>query len=82
MDFARALYFNGDGSARTFHCSQPTPEHGREHDWHCRIHGQTARKRRSFGLWTGRAPERATHLNDTWTKHALVKPEIYKYKSF
>jgi len=31
-------------------------------------------------IWNGKdAPERATHLNDGWTKHALVSAEIYKY---
>src|SRR5258705_2825523 len=45
--------------------------------------GQTATEAPELWIWNRKdAPERATHLNDTWTKHALVKPEIYKYKSF
>lgn len=45
--------------------------------------GETATEAAELWIWNRKdKPERATHLNDSWTKHALVKPEIFKYKSF
>ena len=45
--------------------------------------GGTATEAAELWIWNRKdAPERATHLNDGWAKHALLKPEIYKYKSF
>lgn len=45
--------------------------------------GGTATEAPELWMWNRKdAPERVTHLNDGWTKHALLKPEIYKYKSF
>ena len=45
--------------------------------------GETATDASELWIWNKQdAPERVTHLNDGWTKHAIVKPEIYKYKSF
>jgi len=45
--------------------------------------GETAMEAAELWTWNRKdAPERATHLNENWTKHALVKPETYKYKSF
>ncbi len=44
---------------------------------------ETATEAPELWIWNQKdAPERVTHLNDVWTKHALLKPEIYKYKSF
>jgi dipeptidyl aminopeptidase/acylaminoacyl peptidase len=45
--------------------------------------GGTATEAAELWIWNRKdAPERVTHLNDGWAKHALLKPEIYKYKSF
>jgi len=45
--------------------------------------GQTATEPEEIWLWDGQgAPKRVSHLNDSWRQYALVKPEIYKYKSF
>jgi len=45
--------------------------------------GETALEASELWVWDRKdAPERATHLNESWTKRALLKPEIYKYKSF
>jgi dipeptidyl aminopeptidase/acylaminoacyl peptidase len=45
--------------------------------------GETATEAQELWIWNRKdAPERVTHLNERWTKHALAKPEIYKYKSF
>ena len=45
--------------------------------------GETALEASELWIWNRKdAPERATRLNECWTKHALLKPEIYKYKSF
>lgn len=45
--------------------------------------GQTATEPEEIWLWDGQgAPKKASHLNDSWRQYALVKPEIYKYKSF
>ena len=45
--------------------------------------GETSLEASELWIWNRKdAPERATHLNANWTKHALLKPEIYKYKSF
>ena len=45
--------------------------------------GETAMEAAELWIWNRKdAPERATHLNYGWTKHVLVRPEIYRYKSF
>ncbi len=45
--------------------------------------GETARDAAELWIWNRKdAPERATHLNENWTKQALARPEIYRYKSF
>ncbi len=45
--------------------------------------GGTATEAQELWIWNRKdAPERVTHLNDGWAKHALLTPEIYKYKSF
>ena len=45
--------------------------------------GGTATEAAELWIWNRKdAPERVTRLNDGWTKHGLLKPEIYKYKSF
>src|SRR5579859_4597751 len=45
--------------------------------------GGTATEAAELWIWNRKdAPERVTHLNDGWTKHTVLKPEIYKYKSF
>ena len=45
--------------------------------------GETATEAAELWIWNRKdKPERATHLNESWTKHALVKPEIFKYRSF
>lgn len=45
--------------------------------------GETALEASELWIWNRKdKPERVTHLNDGWTKRALIKPEIYKYKSF
>ncbi len=45
--------------------------------------GETAMEAPELWIWNRKdKPERVTHLNDGWTKHALLKPEVYKYRSF
>lgn len=45
--------------------------------------GGTATEASELWIWNRKdAPERVTHVNDGWTKHAVLKPAIYKYKSF
>ena len=45
--------------------------------------GQAATEAQELWIWNRKdAPERASRVNEEWTKHALVKPETYKYKSF
>jgi dipeptidyl aminopeptidase/acylaminoacyl peptidase len=45
--------------------------------------GQSATQPQELFFWDKKsAPVQLTHLNETWKQYALVKPEIYKYKSF
>jgi dipeptidyl aminopeptidase/acylaminoacyl peptidase len=45
--------------------------------------GQTATEPQELYAWdNGGKPVQLTHLHDAWKQYALVKPEIYKYKSF
>ena len=45
--------------------------------------GQTATEPEEIWLWDGQGtPKKVSHFNDLWTKSALAKPDIYKYKSF
>jgi dipeptidyl aminopeptidase/acylaminoacyl peptidase len=49
--------------------------------------GQTATEPEEIWLWDQPgaqqgAPRKVSHFNDSWQQYALVKPEIYKYKSF
>jgi dipeptidyl aminopeptidase/acylaminoacyl peptidase len=45
--------------------------------------GESATEAQELWIWNRKdQPERVTHLNEAWTKHPLVRPEIYKYKSF
>ncbi|HJZ62886.1 MAG TPA: S9 family peptidase [Candidatus Acidoferrum sp.] len=45
--------------------------------------GENALEAAELWIWNRKdTPERVTKLNEGWTKQALVKPEIYKYKSF
>jgi len=45
--------------------------------------GETATEAPELWIWNQKdAPEQVTHLNDKWSKHALLKPELFKYKSF
>ncbi|HWZ98534.1 MAG TPA: S9 family peptidase [Candidatus Dormibacteraeota bacterium] len=45
--------------------------------------GETTTEAQELWIWNRKdAPEQVTHLNDKWAKHALAKPDIYKYKSF
>jgi len=44
--------------------------------------GETTSEATELWIWNRKdAPAQATHLNDKWTKHALVKADFYKYKS-
>jgi len=36
----------------------------------------------SSSLFAQGAPKKISHFNDAWQQFALIKPEIYKYKSF
>jgi dipeptidyl aminopeptidase/acylaminoacyl peptidase len=45
--------------------------------------GQTATEPQELHAWENHGkPVPLTHLNDAWKNYTLVKPEIYKYKSF
>ncbi len=45
--------------------------------------GQTATEPQELYAWDNHGkPVQLTHLNYAWTQYALVKPEVYKYKSF
>jgi dipeptidyl aminopeptidase/acylaminoacyl peptidase len=45
--------------------------------------GRTATQPEEIWLWDGQgAPRKVSHLNDVWRQYALIKPEIFKYKSF
>jgi len=45
--------------------------------------GQTATEPEEVWLWDQQGAQRKiSHVNDAWKQYELVKPEIYKYKSF
>lgn len=45
--------------------------------------GQTATEPQEVWLWDQQgAQKKISHVNDAWKQYELVKPEIYKYKSF
>ncbi len=45
--------------------------------------GQTATEPQEVWLWDQQGAQRKiSHMNDAWKQFELVKPEIYKYKSF
>ena len=81
---SRFVIYNGDGSRTDVPLFATNPQNmAVSTTGTVAFMGQTATEAPELWIWNRKdAPERATHLNDTWTKHALVKPEIYKYKSF
>jgi dipeptidyl aminopeptidase/acylaminoacyl peptidase len=81
---SRFVAYNADGSRTDFPLFATNPQNmAVSSTGTVAFTGQTATEAPELWIWNRKdAPERVTHLNDGWTKHALVKQEVYKYKSF
>ena len=78
------VIFNGDGSRSDVPLSGTNAhQFAVNADGSVAFAGETTTDAPELWIWNRKdAPEQVTHLNDKWTKHALVKADFYKYKSF